>query len=181
MSASSSFSFHLLLNVAFIVLERLILNFLTLSLLVRIIYYSNVKCDLLLKLSNGNSILLCYAQFFTDKNQDALFKALQKLKEGLTHSEFSKLFLKNKLKIHFYFGFCIEFAELMLLGFISLLLTVSQGLISKICVPENVSKTMLPCKHKESSTSSHFVTGRHLLSGSSGVEHCSRHKVIFIC
>ncbi|KAH0733644.1 hypothetical protein KY289_004832 [Solanum tuberosum] len=86
-------------------------------------------------------------KFFLQKNQDALFKALQKLKE-----------------------------ELMLLGFISLLLTVSQGAISKICVPENISKVMLPCKLKESATSNHLITGRHLLAGSSGAEHCNRHE-----
>ncbi|XP_055816475.1 MLO-like protein 13 isoform X2 [Solanum dulcamara] len=86
-------------------------------------------------------------KFFTEKKQDALFKALQKLKE-----------------------------ELMLLGFISLLLTVSQGAISKICVPENISKIMLPCNLKESTTSNHLFIGRHLLAGSSGADHCSRHK-----
>ncbi|XP_065853791.1 MLO-like protein 1 isoform X2 [Euphorbia lathyris] len=36
--------------------------------------------------------------------------------------------------------------ELMLLGFISLLLTVSQSTMSKICVPEEVVTNMLPCK-----------------------------------
>nr|AOL57981.1 MLO11 [Solanum lycopersicum] len=86
-------------------------------------------------------------KFFLQKNQDALFKALQKLKE-----------------------------ELMLLGFISLLLTVSQGAISQICVPENISKVMLPCKLKEASTSKHLITGRHLLAGSSGEQHCNHHE-----
>ncbi|XP_030971980.1 MLO-like protein 13 [Quercus lobata] len=51
------------------------------------------------------------------KRQDKLFAALQKLKE-----------------------------ELMLLGFISLLLTVFQGLISRICIPTHLSNFMLPCK-----------------------------------
>ncbi|KAM3290884.1 MLO-like protein 13 isoform X1 [Capsicum chacoense] len=87
-------------------------------------------------------------KFFREKNQDALYEALQKLKE-----------------------------ELMLLGFISLLLTVSQGAISKICIPENIAKIMLPCKLKElSGTSSHLITGRHLLAGSGGADHCSRHE-----
>ncbi|GAB2229816.1 hypothetical protein Droror1_Dr00014072 [Drosera rotundifolia] len=54
------------------------------------------------------------------KHQDALFEALQKLKE-----------------------------ELMLLGFISLLLTVFQGFISRICIPEHLSSYMLPCKIKD--------------------------------
>lgn len=34
----------------------------------------------------------------------------------------------------------------MLLGFISLLLTVSTGVVSKICILASYGKTMLPCK-----------------------------------
>lgn len=37
-------------------------------------------------------------------------------------------------------------AELMLLGFISLVLTVSTGVLSKICIPASYGKTMLPCE-----------------------------------
>lgn len=41
-------------------------------------------------------------------------------------------------------------SELMLLGFISLLLTVGQGLISEICVSEAIASTWRPCnKEKE--------------------------------
>lgn len=40
-------------------------------------------------------------------------------------------------------------AELMLLGFISLLLTVSEGLITRICIPEDVADTWHPCSEKE--------------------------------
>ncbi|KAK4730277.1 hypothetical protein R3W88_023265 [Solanum pinnatisectum] len=36
-------------------------------------------------------------------------------------------------------------AELMVLGFISLLLTFGQNYISRICIPERVADTMLPC------------------------------------
>ena len=39
-------------------------------------------------------------------------------------------------------------AELMLLGFISLLLTVGQGLISRICISEKVAGTFHPCSTK---------------------------------
>ncbi|XP_075073660.1 MLO-like protein 13 isoform X2 [Nicotiana tabacum] len=87
-------------------------------------------------------------KFFRDKKQDALFEALQKLKE-----------------------------ELMLLGFISLLLTVFQERISKICIPANISIIMLPCTLKESVTSNNLTatTGRHLLAGG-GVDHCTHHK-----
>ncbi|CAH8352461.1 unnamed protein product [Eruca vesicaria subsp. sativa] len=69
------------------------------------------------------------------KKQKPLYEALQKVKE-----------------------------ELMLLGFISLLLTVTQGFISKFCVKEDVLMHMLPCskheteasKHKNATTTEHF-------------------------
>ncbi|KAL8251544.1 hypothetical protein R6Q59_035237 [Mikania micrantha] len=55
-------------------------------------------------------------KFFTDKHKKALFEALEKVK-----------------------------AELMILGFISLILTFSQYYIAKICIPVDVADTMLPC------------------------------------
>ncbi|KAE8656899.1 MLO-like protein 13 [Hibiscus syriacus] len=94
-------------------------------------------------------------KFLKHKNQDALNEALQKLKE-----------------------------ELMLLGFISLLLTVFQGLISKMCVPDSfVSTVLLPCKppsegrpHKEYSL--HAINNRRrLFSTETTLEHCSKGKV----
>ncbi|WOK96512.1 hypothetical protein Cni_G05219 [Canna indica] len=90
------------------------------------------------------------------KNQKPLFEALQKVKE-----------------------------ELMLLGFISLLLTVFQGAIQNICIPERWTLHMLPCKREESTDSlgtAHFQSAfsagifggrRRLLSGDgSGADHC---------
>ncbi|KAL6545664.1 hypothetical protein OROGR_009538 [Orobanche gracilis] len=56
-------------------------------------------------------------RFFKRKNQDSLYEALEKLKE-----------------------------ELMILGFISLLLTVFQGLISRLCIPNHLASIMLPCR-----------------------------------
>ncbi|GLJ39967.1 hypothetical protein SUGI_0817660 [Cryptomeria japonica] len=44
-------------------------------------------------------------------------------------------------------------SELMLLGFISLLLTVGQQLISKICISKKIAYSMLPCDKKEDSDS----------------------------
>ncbi|GMY37433.1 MLO-like protein 12 [Fagus crenata] len=41
-------------------------------------------------------------------------------------------------------------SELMLLGFISLLLTVSERPIAKICIPKSVGETYLPCKSTSS-------------------------------
>ncbi|KAK1401992.1 hypothetical protein POM88_001597 [Heracleum sosnowskyi] len=91
------------------------------------------------------------------RGQDALYEALQKLKE-----------------------------ELMLLGFISLLLTVSQGPISNLCISRHLASIMLPCKlPHESSTSSgteHFYLHqsfnsghRRLLSEGSEYQYCA-HK-----
>ncbi|XP_021736085.1 MLO-like protein 13 [Chenopodium quinoa] len=51
------------------------------------------------------------------KGQESLYEALQKIK-----------------------------GELMLLGFISLLLTVFQGFVSDICIPKHLTNYMLPCK-----------------------------------
>lgn len=38
------------------------------------------------------------------------------------------------------------FADFMLLGFMSLLLTVSERPIPNICIPTNVAETFLPCR-----------------------------------
>ncbi|KAI3990353.1 hypothetical protein MKX01_020412 [Papaver californicum] len=92
------------------------------------------------------------------KDQDALFEALQKLKE-----------------------------ELMLLGFISLLLTIGQGPITKICILESFTNHMLPCKKEVSapnlllhysqavSPSTMWNRRRLLATGGGGAEHCSKH------
>ncbi|KAK6926814.1 Mlo-related protein [Dillenia turbinata] len=53
-------------------------------------------------------------------------------------------------------------SELMLLGFISLLLTVGQGLITSICIPESAAATWHPCNKKQESNSE--TTRRRLLS-----------------
>ncbi|ONK65126.1 uncharacterized protein A4U43_C07F33940 [Asparagus officinalis] len=59
-------------------------------------------------------------QWFTEKRKKALYEALEKVK-----------------------------AELMVLGFISLLLTFGQSYIAKICIPEKVADTMLPCNRNK--------------------------------
>ncbi|PKA62405.1 MLO-like protein 13 [Apostasia shenzhenica] len=92
-------------------------------------------------------------KFLKHQNQDSLFRALEKLKE-----------------------------ELMLLGFVSLLLAVFQSFINDICIPESVSLHMFPCK-KEGSTLVEVVhylvfvgpIGRRQrnLSGSTGADHCT--------
>ena len=84
--------------------------------------------------------------------------------------------------------------ELMLFGFISLLLNVFQGLISQICIPTHLESSMLPCrKHTESKSHEKYFpqainNGRRLFSAESGSDHCSgqvlQHalfKKMFIC
>ena len=54
------------------------------------------------------------------------------------------------------------FAELMILGFISLILTFSQSYIAKICIPVKVANTMLPCS--KIATEEEETSRRRLLS-----------------
>eukprot|EP01018_Ginkgo_biloba_P015674 Gb_09144 [translate_table: standard] len=69
-------------------------------------------------------------------------------------------------------------AELMLLGFISLLLTVGQEHISKICISKSLGDSMLPCKKKEATDSEDTEVSseghrRRLLWGSGGASSSS--------
>ncbi|XP_038685522.1 MLO-like protein 10 [Tripterygium wilfordii] len=63
--------------------------------------------------------------WFTERHKRALFEALEKVK-----------------------------AELMILGFISLLLTFGQTYFIRVCVSPKVANTMLPCAKKETSNAS---------------------------
>ncbi|KAH7537395.1 hypothetical protein FEM48_Zijuj03G0087900 [Ziziphus jujuba var. spinosa] len=72
-------------------------------------------------------------EWLTKKKKKALYEALEKIK-----------------------------AELMLLGFISLLLTVGQDLISGICISKSVATTWLPCDKSGEETSSDDKKGRKL-------------------
>ncbi|KAJ9557563.1 hypothetical protein OSB04_012177 [Centaurea solstitialis] len=80
-------------------------------------------------------ILHKLGKFFTEKHKKALFEALEKVK-----------------------------AELMILGFISLILTFSQYYIAKICIPVDVADTMLPCAKREHKDEKEETTHRLLLS-----------------
>lgn len=77
-------------------------------------------------------------EWFTKKNKRALFEALEKVK-----------------------------AELMVMGFISLIFTFCQSYIAEICIPVHLANTMLPCKAKDerdtSSSSNEEKTHRRLL------------------
>ncbi|KAL7247120.1 hypothetical protein ACSBR2_002105 [Camellia fascicularis] len=82
-------------------------------------------CTLIVGISLAVERLLHFTgKYLKRKNQKPLFEALQKVKE-----------------------------ELMVLGFISLLLTVFQGSIIKICVNRSVTHHLLPCKLPSQSSS----------------------------
>lgn len=65
---------------------------------------------------------------------------------------FWELVLQGKQSMDVCLTFDDTTAELMILGFISLLLTFGQKYISKICVPIKVAESMLPCAKKVSTT-----------------------------
>lgn len=100
-------------------------------------------CTVIVSISLGAERILHYAgKYLKKKDQKPLYEALLKIKE-----------------------------ELMLLGFISLLLTVFQDTIAKICIPKRYSDDWLPCKKKKEDSSSseestsHFQTFYHFTSG----------------
>ncbi|PRQ26325.1 hypothetical protein RchiOBHm_Chr6g0293391 [Rosa chinensis] len=95
-------------------------------------------CTVIVAISLALERLLHYGgKFLKKKGQKPLYEALQKVKE-----------------------------ELMLLGFISLLLTVFQNVIAKICVEHGVMEHLLPCKleaeAEAENTTSHFAHFRRL-------------------
>ncbi|CAN4102360.1 unnamed protein product [Withania somnifera] len=78
-------------------------------------------------------IIHLIGKWLKSKNKNALFEALEKIK-----------------------------AELMLLGFISLLLTVGQSPISNICVSEKIGSSWYPCsKQKEEDIISEDSSDQH--------------------
>ncbi|CAL9129336.1 unnamed protein product [Musa textilis] len=103
-------------------------------------------------------------EWFAERHRKAMFEALEKIK-----------------------------AELMILGFISLLLTFGQNYIVQICIPEEAADTMLPCL-KEVETEEGETHHRRLLWGmpdgislkhrmlveASANPHCSKGKVPLI-
>ncbi|XP_057433443.1 MLO-like protein 13 isoform X2 [Lotus japonicus] len=93
-------------------------------------------------------------KFLRKKKQTALYEALTKLEE-----------------------------ELMLLGFISLFITVFQGIISQICMEPKFATQMLPCKRPHGSTegSEHYqiyydniINKRRLFSTGTSSGHCTQ-------
>ncbi|CAN6479228.1 unnamed protein product [Victoria cruziana] len=119
-----------------------------------------VVCSIIVFISLALERILHYlGKHLKKTNQKPLFEALQKVKE-----------------------------ELMLLGFISLLLTVFQNPISHICIPKGFANHMLPCEKESASTeSSHYQVfslpnllggKRRLLAAAGSSNHCiSKGKV----
>ncbi|KAM0942545.1 hypothetical protein DsansV1_C14g0128221 [Dioscorea sansibarensis] len=111
-----------------------------------------VVCSIIVAISLCAERLIHYlGKFLKRKQQTALYDALQKIKE-----------------------------ELMLLGFISLLLTVFQSLISNICIERKLASSMLPCtrsREEINHSTGHFLgragNGRRLLAEGGGSDVCA--------
>lgn len=88
-------------------------------------------------------------KWLTKHNKKALYEALEKIK-----------------------------AELMVLGFISLLLTVAQTRVAKICISESLANTMLPCKNHQNETEDSSENHRKLVSGALFSDQEGLHKRI---
>lgn len=69
-------------------------------------------------------------------------------------------------------------AELMLLGFISLLLTVGMGIVSKICIPARFGGSMLPCRASSDSKSNEKDKGDASGKGGGDPDH-NRRKLLW--
>lgn len=114
-----------------------------------------VICTVIIAISIAVERGLHFAgQYLKKNNQKHLYEALEKVKE-----------------------------ELMLLGFISLLLTVFQGFISRICVPEDLVLHMLPCRLSDRETKHISGRLRRLLSeqAASQTSYCAaKDKVPFL-
>ncbi|GAA0146779.1 hypothetical protein LIER_06651 [Lithospermum erythrorhizon] len=112
-------------------------------------------CSVIVAVSLSVERIIHYVgKYLLKKKQIPLFEALRKIKE-----------------------------ELMLLGFISLLLTVCQDRIMRLCIPKHLTDDWLPCKKKEEgeTTTAHFFTSlvpgmRRLLAGTSSDQNYCEEK-----
>ncbi|KAG9141342.1 hypothetical protein Leryth_001800 [Lithospermum erythrorhizon] len=113
-------------------------------------------CSVIVAVSLSVERIIHYVgKYLLKKRQIPLFEALRKIKE-----------------------------ELMLLGFISLLLTVCQDRIMRLCIPKHLTDDWLPCKKKEEgeTTTAHFFTSlvpgmRRLLAGTSSDQNYCEEKM----
>lgn len=76
-----------------------------------------------------------------------MIEALEKIKAGLdiVIIFLFNLFISISCFVSFYLFLFVNLSELMLLGFISLLLTVGTSYVAKICIPERFGNKWLPC------------------------------------
>lgn len=75
----------------------------------------------------------------------------------------------------------------MLLGFISLLLTIGQGLISRICISENVAGTFHPCTYRREEKKypppledDYYHHNRHILAAEAGYDKCAAQVFMYV-
>ncbi|XP_058094415.1 MLO-like protein 1 isoform X2 [Magnolia sinica] len=107
-----------------------------------------VVCSLMVVISLALERFLHFlGKYLKKKNQKSLFEALQKVKD-----------------------------ELMIMGFISLLLTVFQDPVSRICISKSLTVHMLPCKKEKQPDLSN--SGRHLLAEESKGDHCTKKGMV---
>ncbi|XP_042426105.1 serine racemase-like [Zingiber officinale] len=99
-----------------------------------------VSITITMKKLKGKNYALRAAIWFIKRQKRTLFEVLEKVKADKTRKFIPKL--EHSFDVH----------ELMILGFISLLLTFSQDQITKICVPKAVADSMLPCRPDAEST-----------------------------
>lgn len=115
-------------------------------------------------------IAWCFCSISRERNRNLCLRPYRRSKKVRIHT-FTPLFLSITIiyiwildilyMYFFFFPLFIVNAELMLLGFISLLLVVFQARISKFCISEELASKWLPCKKttSDSSTSTaHFQT-----------------------
>ncbi|XP_062227997.1 MLO-like protein 1 [Phragmites australis] len=102
-----------------------------------------VVCSLIVLISLAAERCLHYlGKTLKGKNQKALFEALLKVKE-----------------------------ELMLLGFISLLLTVFQGALQRTCIPPGWTSYMLPCQNAGGHAKMSPSEAHDMVAGALGLTH----------
>ncbi|KAL7130280.1 hypothetical protein ABFS83_13G123600 [Erythranthe nasuta] len=109
-----------------------------------------------------------------------LEKTLHKTRESLSRRRKFALEVEALEKIK---------SELMILGFISLLLTFGQNYITRICIPVRIANTMLPCAHlkrhlhekdKDHHHRRHLWNEHRILAADSPTRSCKRlHIFIF--
>lgn len=95
-------------------------------------------------------------QWLRKTNRKPLLAAVEKMKEGILHYSFMFWLLATLIYVFVHcaiykLSFCgFLSSELMLLGFISLLLTATSSMIANICIPSKFyNSTFAPCSRSE--------------------------------